>query len=683
MATVIDFSTEYYSKSGASRFARISQFIGLTSGGKEITRRQLSPIESASVNLGKKLKTYEDLSAESRYSLVDEMNSLPQLPYMNAALLATALFIIESVSIKYNIDTRDGTTLLDALTPNIFDEVFDEIDLRQIDIKKEISEIQSIKLKEGIYRYIRCVSLFRSEKFLAAQKSKEEMEREDELDEEKLNDRPNIDELNREFEEKRDQDVEDEDEDEDNLVDEDEDEDDLGEEDEDDFLSKEIMLNREKKRILQQQPPSAQKTIQPIRPSQRVSAGKQEVQEPTRKPASPGRKQVQPVRPPVKQVQPVQPVRPPVQPVQPVRPPVQPAQPVRTQTPKTQPSKVGTPKTGTSITIPTVAKPILPSKPPPSKPSTSKPPASKPTTTRFHRKLRERITPIIPIDLSNKKMPKINIGNLTEIENWLNDIDNRLNMMNIKVTLVHTPDIPIPMYDKQGLIAKGNSSEYLNYVQEMMENLPQSQERAEFAKRTDIYNRLVNILNTGSIKMGRHDIYPIINKIFPNSKIRKVPSKGNCYFCAIGENLDKTSQQVRDDLSSYLIRLRRDNISSYNEYLSVLIHNCLLNTLIKALPREELYETFPDKLTIECQEGDKDCEQCLWGGVEYDQLVSEAYQLPVVEIVVDFNDDELTIGMVMFMPDKFSESDKENYTGPIISHIGTLMPPHHDFILLE
>lgn len=90
MATIIDYSTELFSKSGTTRFTKVAQFFGTSKSGKAITKRQLTPTEAAAASLSKSLNR-QGVEQKTRYALIDEMSRMHQLSYMNMSILAAAI----------------------------------------------------------------------------------------------------------------------------------------------------------------------------------------------------------------------------------------------------------------------------------------------------------------------------------------------------------------------------------------------------------------------------------------------------------------------------------------------------------------------------------------------------------------------------------------------------------------
>lgn len=53
------------------------------------------------------------------------------------------------------------------------------------------------------------------------------------------------------------------------------------------------------------------------------------------------------------------------------------------------------------------------------------------------------------------------------------------------------------------------------------------------------------------------------------------------------------------------------------------------------LNSSEFINGFPSLLREDCQENDKDCEQCVWGSNEYDSYLATQFNRPVVSVTVN------------------------------------------------
>ena len=755
MATIIDSSLELYSKSGSSRFGQVQQFYGLTKTGKRITRRQLTPIEAATVGLAKSLKRYK-IAKEIRYVLVDEMSRLPQLAHMNMMILAAALALIEDLIREFRVSS--GRELQQALTAEVFqDKVGKYIKPSRLDIDRDITDMEYIKLKEGVLRYFRTVTLFRDQQAQMMEFRIEERQAEERR----------VD-YQRRLEREEGEEDEDEEEGEGGAEGQepeaDEDEDDFagGEEggEEDDEEERAVRLElplplpeapvpaftggaRPEVPVGVPLPPPVQQIPpkiapppprRPQPPEAVIPGGEPPLPTgPLRQPPLPTGPLRQPPLPsgPIRQPPlPSSPLREPplpTGPITPARQPPRPSEPVSAQPPPpgegprqmprlparptgaaapAGPIKLGPPKPAARPTGPVAperpaALPALGARPTgaaaPERPAAlptalgARPGAlgGRPTGTaggravgRTYRTLRERLIPKIPLTLPPRPVPQIELGNVASAETWLRDPENRLRMLELKIEFTHSPTIPIETFVNQTLIANREEFEpYLKYAEQIFIGLNRAQPTRETLEKLEgLRQSYRNLISDFTVTLSRSDPQSIIRKIYPNANITVVPSVGECYFCAVAQAVNKTTDGVRADLANYLRRLQLQNPDQYATYVEDAKEGCERDSRLRALPLDELLDTFPDFLEVPCQEGLRDCTDCMWGGSQFNKLVAEVYKLPVVNLATFELPGRLSIQLYLEMPSSVKDvtAEVERYTGPVIGVLGT--GAHYDYI---
>jgi hypothetical protein len=126
--------------------------------------------------------------------------------------------------------------------------------------------------------------------------------------------------------------------------------------------------------------------------------------------------------------------------------------------------------------------------------------------------------------------------------------------------------------------------------------------------------------------------YQIINFLFPHIKGVDQPSSGNCYYCAIGHNLDENGKKVRDDIATYI-----EKTGQVDKYAKMYIQGCGKGSLVDRYNRDmsKFIQEFPSLLRKSCIQGDRDCYNCIWGSDDYDPLVANIYSRPLVTTRVD------------------------------------------------
>ena len=711
MATIVDFSTELFSKSGTTRFGKVKQFYGLSSTGKKLTRRQPTQQETAVDYLTRSLRRVtKDANAITAFS--DEMSRLPQLASMNMPVLAVSLVYIDELTVDNELNPNDYNQVMTALIddPNLFVGAIEKfLTPDQLDIPEELTESQQLKMKENIFRYVRRVLRFRDEKRLVSDEI--DVQRERQLAEQTKSEEEALEE-----EEFLDQGPDD-------LLDEDEDIDNDDEEPIDIIIPEPALVmtrmtlpklaTRAAHQEQRQQPsqPTRQTQRQPQRqtqkqtptpvqrqtppPAQRQTPPPQQQQQPPQQPPGPRQRSgraLPPPPPPYANLPPPPPgiELPPVSGFVPqllspsaksatLPPPIVGGSPKPTQQPLTAASAAAKP-TKPTTTKPTTTNPT-PSKPTPSKPTTTKPTTRQPAPTPRRVSLQERLTPLIPIDLKLQPVPTTIPTKLEDAENWFYNSENRLILSPKQINFVgHL--VGLASLNKEQLVKNTAAFDpYQKYAEKMFIGLQKVQfGPSNFQRKQQLLKRLQSVLNGDPLELTRQDLTTIVSKIYPNAIHVQVPSVGECYFCAVAENLtNKTSSQVRKDLILYFTNLKRTNSNEFKSQIQFVAQNCEESSLLGSTPKHERSDLIFKMLSVECKEGMKDCTDCIWGNDSLNDIIAHIYKIPVVFVHV-YAESADDVGITVQVSTPGNQNIDLGYTGPVIGILASLA--HFDALLM-
>lgn len=673
MAIVVDFSTELFSKSGTTRFGKVNQFYGLSKTGKTLTRRQTTEQETAVDYLTRSLRRVtKDSNAILAFS--DEMASLPQLSYMNMPVLAVTLVYIDELSADYDLDPNNYSDIMGKIEedPTLFTQGIEKfLSPDQLDLIEELSDSQQIKMKENIFRYVHCVMIFRDQRRLVRDETVSKRERE-------------IAEQNKSLEDE---------EEEDEFLD--QGPDDIADEDEEDQPEEEpipidVIIPEPSLALTRMTLPKLSSSAfrKDQAPPAKPSLPKQSPPKQTgKKPASPS---------PAPKTNPVPPQGTPRQ--RSGRPLPQPPLPSSDFVPQ-----LLSPTTK-SLGLPP---PILGSVPPPkpvqpgkftsasaaAQPKPASTPASKlvkPKTVQLKPSstfvppafttLQKRITPILPVTLDVQPLPTLS-NKLEDVEAWFYDSENRLRLSPKRINFVGQV-AQLPNLNKVELVKNMAAFDsYRDFATKLaLQGIvagPRDQNR-----KLQLQRGLQNLLNGKSLDLTRNDLATIASKIFPNAVSIKVPSEGECYFCAIAENLEnKTSSQVRKDLVTYFTNLRKTNPAEFRSQIQFAALSCDETSLLGSTPVDQRPDLIFKLLSVECKQGMTDCTDCIWGNAALNDIMSEIYKIPVILVDVNQNAENGADAVVVVEASTPAGVKLDlNYTGPVIGILSTLQ--HFDALLL-
>ena len=115
----------------------------------------------------------------------------------------------------------------------------------------------------------------------------------------------------------------------------------------------------------------------------------------------------------------------------------------------------------------------------------------------------------------------------------------------------------------------------------------------------------------------------VLELIYPKLVVEDVPEDGDCYFHAVGLNMDKTAQEVRN--------LIADNINpdlDIANFMSGYSNEQKLKMLFLQ-DKEEFKNVFSDILRRCCHFQGKDGEDCFWGGDDLDPILTKIISTPI------------------------------------------------------
>jgi hypothetical protein len=261
-------------------------------------------------------------------------------------------------------------------------------------------------------------------------------------------------------------------------------------------------------------------------------------------------------------------------------------------------------------------------------------------------------------NLQAKVLKEINIEN---INRWIADPEVRINLLNnLLLTIVGTYFPPgnnpleyVSIFDSPFM------NDYMAYIEGTL--LP------VYIREMDVNNiginskegdtlRLLVKASLGYLPESKKDYLLILRGLFPNTTINQQPAIGNCYFCSIGENLGISAEQVRADVSNYIKKMKR--IDS-EDFVSNALQNCPENSQYKQnylANKDNFVDEYPNLILRSCEMGDRDCQNCIWGGNYIDPIVSVLYNIPILSVAVGSGDGILKTQEYTFTSDELSES---------------------------
>lgn len=209
---------------------------------------------------------------------------------------------------------------------------------------------------------------------------------------------------------------------------------------------------------------------------------------------------------------------------------------------------------------------------------------------------------------------------------------------------IHDPDIEAHRMNDRQLFQSPFFDDYRNYVRHIV--LPEYV--AYLGKNShqneDLVGRILSLLV--SIAMGHMTISPsnigfLIGDIFEHIRMIPVPNAGDCYFCAIATDVGLDAIQVRNIVADAIVRDKADYAYIVKQYVESCHHGGRLVREYENDP-EGFIREFASLLRKPCN-GGMDCEQCVWGGNEYDSYLAAYFDSPVVAISIERRSQEVPV----------------------------------------
>ena len=221
------------------------------------------------------------------------------------------------------------------------------------------------------------------------------------------------------------------------------------------------------------------------------------------------------------------------------------------------------------------------------------------------------------------------------IARWLTDPIVRSTLLSSVMFTINDQEIESNRMENRLYFDSPYFEEYTQYIRDVVLPSYLSYLRSKKPRPHPLIKRILGYLlsaSLGSITLPTESISYIIGDVFPHLKVVQKPDEGNCYFCSIGHNLNLSSQEVRNILSDEISK-SSDLKYIVNRYVS----GCATGVLPQLYERNpnQFMQEFPTLLRKECRSGDQDCNDCVWGGNEYDSYIASVFSLPVVAIQIE------------------------------------------------
>lgn len=273
------------------------------------------------------------------------------------------------------------------------------------------------------------------------------------------------------------------------------------------------------------------------------------------------------------------------------------------------------------------------------------------------------------------------------IARWLTTPSVRANIQKIDVIV---NDIELGnRLNKKGFFNSPYTVEYQEYIRNVIiptyveflsnVNLPKN----ELIERVLVY---LASSATGNMFIPPNSTGFITNDVFPHLEMVKKPSQGNCYFCSIGYGVNVSPEDMRIAISNQI---------QENNEVAYLAKKYATDCKTGKFYRQYLYDptgfiaSFPDLLKKPCQKDERDCNECIWGGNDYDSIAANIFSVPLLAISIDRQGKDASISIsAEFGPlaasiyKKYVESSTIRYkTGQIYTFSFTYVFP--DYIYQE
>jgi hypothetical protein len=251
-----------------------------------------------------------------------------------------------------------------------------------------------------------------------------------------------------------------------------------------------------------------------------------------------------------------------------------------------------------------------------------------------------RIPTYIPLDEKY-----LSAFNTTTVARWIADHDVRENLVQAMFTINDIALEDIATFDDP-IFQSPYIDEYKAYVRNTI--LPNYLEylRHTHPQRTNMLEKTLNILLTiayGEFTLASGSVGFILSDVFKYISMTKMPAAGNCYFCSVGANAGIPADELRTYIASAIVK-----DGEYIRLAEQYIAGCRGGKFAEQYNEDpdSFIEEFPFLLELSCEVGDTDCNECIWGGNEYDSYVANALGAPLVAISIDRAGREVSIPLV-------------------------------------
>lgn len=261
------------------------------------------------------------------------------------------------------------------------------------------------------------------------------------------------------------------------------------------------------------------------------------------------------------------------------------------------------------------------------------------------------------VPIREKMLPQFDTDTIAR---WLTDPVVRSTLLSSVTFTINDQEIESNRMEDRSYFDSPYFDEYTHYIRNTVLPSYLSHLKNTMPHSRPLIKRVLEYLLSASqenMTLPTESVSYIIGDIFPHLRTVQKPDEGNCYFCSIGHNLNLSSQEVRNILSTEI------NKSSDLEYLvKQYVSGCATGVFSQLYDRDpdRFVQGFPTLLKQECKLGDQDCNDCVWGGNEYDSYVASVFSLPVVAIQVEREGNEERISLSSYGS---SRSVIEHYLG--------------------
>lgn len=240
--------------------------------------------------------------------------------------------------------------------------------------------------------------------------------------------------------------------------------------------------------------------------------------------------------------------------------------------------------------------------------------------------------------LSQTKIKSEQISILT-INNWISEPEVRKNLLNNMTLTVYSEYYPKgnKKLENVEIFKSPYMEEYINYIQdELLEvymNEMTSKKISIDSSEGDYLRSLVKA-GLGFLPPSKNDYITVLTQLFPQAQILPQPDIGNCYYCSIGANLNKTEEEIRADIVKILQTMPKEE---YSNFVEAALQSCPESSKYKKqyiLNKQQFVEKYTQLLINSCKIGDQDCNDCIWGGNYFDPILSVLYDMPILSISV-------------------------------------------------